>query len=68
MAGTANPIWLGIVRVGTQNADVSFTNVDGTPFDYNHWNTGQPTNAGGVEYCVEVSDTSTFIKALLDFA
>ncbi|XP_063077513.1 ladderlectin-like [Engraulis encrasicolus] len=28
---------------------------DGSRFDYTHWSTGQPDNAGGAEHCLEIN-------------
>ncbi|XP_030017429.1 galactose-specific lectin nattectin-like isoform X1 [Sphaeramia orbicularis] len=34
-------------------------NVDGTPFNYANWCSGEPNNAGGREHCVEINNTGT---------
>ena len=57
LAGSSIPVWLGVVRVGTDSNVASFANIDGTPFDFSYWDTGEPSNTGNREYCVTVSDS-----------
>ena len=40
--------WIGLQRT----ADGSFKWVDGTPLDYDAWNSGEPNDNGGREDCV----------------
>ena len=41
--------WIGGQRNGN-----NFEWIDGTPFDFGYWNTGEPNNAGGSENCIEI--------------
>ena len=41
--------WIGAKRIGS-----NFQWTDGTSFDFENWNTGEPNNQGGEENCIEV--------------
>ncbi|KAK9969502.1 hypothetical protein ABG768_027667 [Culter alburnus] len=55
--GVRTITWLGGRRViGTNN----FRWLDGTPWSYNNWGVGQPSNDGGIENCVEILSNLRF--------
>ena len=48
-ASSTHQTWIGGKRSGS-----NFAWIDGTSFDYDNWNTGEPDNQGGEENCIEV--------------
>ena len=48
-ASSVHKTWIGGKRSGND-----FQWIDGKPFDYDNWNTGEPDNLGGDENCIEV--------------
>ena len=48
-ASSVHKTWIGGKRSGND-----FQWIDGNPFDYDNWNTGEPDNLGGDENCIEV--------------
>ena len=48
-ASSIHKTWIGGKRNGND-----FQWIDGSAFDYDNWNTGEPDNQGGVENCIEV--------------
>ncbi|XP_060100630.1 C-type lectin LmsL-like [Heteronotia binoei] len=53
-------VWIGLYR--EQNSDLvrGWRWTDGSFFDYKNWVKGEPNNAGGDEFCVELTAESGF--------
>jgi gliding motility-associated-like protein len=55
--GYSGVIWIGYTDVVTEG---TFLWLDGSPFGYTNWNTGEPNNAGGNENCTQMYPNGTW--------
>ena len=52
--------WLGAIRTGPVPLNnTQWTWIDGTPMMYDNWNTNEPNNHHGIEFCLCINYSDT---------